>query len=92
MASFAFLFSLKVNNDASGHLIVVFCQLWSDAHSWSCVCEEHICMTFSLSLCSADGVALGAAAASSQVSVQLVVFFAVILHKVFVFFSLNYLY
>ncbi|XP_067241158.1 zinc transporter ZIP9 [Chanodichthys erythropterus] len=29
----------------------------------------------------ADGVALGAAAASSQVSVQLVVFFAVILHK-----------
>lgn len=49
-------------------------------------------MTFSLSLCSADGVALGAAAASSQVSVQLVVFFAVILHKVFVFFSLNYLY
>uniref|UniRef100_A0A9J7YA96 Zinc transporter ZIP9 n=1 Tax=Cyprinus carpio carpio TaxID=630221 RepID=A0A9J7YA96_CYPCA len=29
----------------------------------------------------ADGVALGAAAASSQVSVQVVVFFAVILHK-----------
>ncbi|TRY97610.1 hypothetical protein DNTS_004745 [Danionella cerebrum] len=29
----------------------------------------------------ADGVALGAAAASSQVSVQIVVFFAVILHK-----------
>ena len=30
----------------------------------------------------ADGVALGAAVASSQVSVQVIVFFAVILHKV----------
>lgn len=35
-----------------------------------------------VSLSSVDGVALGAAAASSQVSVQVVVFFAVILHKV----------
>ena len=35
-----------------------------------------------LCLCLADGVALGAAVASSQVSVQVIVFFAVILHKV----------
>lgn len=46
------------------------------------LCATHLHDIHILCLFSADGVALGAAAASSQVSVQVVVFFAVILHKV----------
>lgn len=45
----------------------------------------YICLNFTHFVClhiSADGVALGAAASTSQTSVQLIVFVAIMLHKV----------
>jgi len=36
----------------------------------------------SLLLCTADGVALGAAATTDQAGVEMIVFFAIMLHKV----------
>lgn len=39
-------------------------------------------MRSSLLLCTADGVALGAAATTDQAGVEMIVFFAIMLHKV----------
>ncbi len=67
-------------------LMSVFCQLWREVCLWGTYLHDiHIVCLFP-----ADGVALGAAAASAQVSVQVVVFFAVILHKVRLLIFLDY--
>lgn len=48
------------------------------------------CLMFFFSVRIADGFALGAAVATGQMTVQVIVFFAVILHKVRLIFSTNH--